>query len=109
MTNTLINYLQQKGNSLGKKISNAFKKCFSLGNKNVVIIGADCIEITKKEIQEVFNLLSKKIMKLLLVYPSRWRILSARSNTSEVNSLFKGIKWNSNKVLKETINIIEKN
>lgn len=43
----------QKGNSLGEKMSTAFDEAFDSYNK-VVIIGSDCYDLSKKEIEAAF-------------------------------------------------------
>ena len=51
-------FFAQDGESLGRECPSAFAKCFSLGFRNVVIIGTDCVMITEEDVETAFSLLS---------------------------------------------------
>ena len=50
--------IQVKGD-LGEKMKTAFNENFKAGYKHIVIIGSDCIELSKKDISDAFSLLRK--------------------------------------------------
>ncbi|NIP31569.1 MAG: DUF2064 domain-containing protein [Candidatus Dadabacteria bacterium] len=103
-----LEYFPQTGNSLGEKISNAFKHCFSSGKKNVAIVGTDCIEINEKELSNVFGMLSENNIDVILG-PSLDGGYYLLGLNKYRNKIFNNIEWSTNKVLNKTINIINEN
>ncbi len=94
-------FFAQKGVSLGQRISNAFDKCFSLGFRNVIIIGTDCVMITEQDVEEAFELLSENKFEAVLgpAIDGGYYLLGLCRRTDTV---FKGIRWSSVHVFRET-------
>ena len=92
----------QIGNNLGEKLSNAFDKSFKKGYLNTVLIGTDCIEITNKDIENAFSLLSEGYDSVLgPTYDGGYYLIGFSDNNHPF--LFKEIDWSSEKVFSQTI------
>lgn len=50
----------QKGNDLGERMSNAFKRGFQEGYSSICIIGSDCYDLSSKVIEEAFRKLNAR-------------------------------------------------
>lgn len=95
----------QKGNDLGDKMKNAFKKCFDEGGKNVVIIGTDCAELTKEIIDEAFKELENNSVVIGPALDGGYYLLGMNQFYS---TIFNGIEWSTSSVYNETKMILEK-
>jgi len=49
----------QSGENLGSRMFNAFQTAANKGNKRMIIIGSDCIQLTSKLIKDAFNKLER--------------------------------------------------
>ena len=103
--NHKIKYYAQKGKSLGDKISSAFKQCFELKRKNIVIIGTDCIEIDQGEILKTLKMLEKNEFEIV-IGPSNDGGYYLLGLSKYHNFLFDQIDWSTNKVFDQTISKI---
>lgn len=95
----------QKGNDLGEKMKNAFEKCFDEGGKNVVIIGTDCAELTKKIIDEAFEKLNNDSAVIGPALDGGYYLLGMNQFYP---TIFDGIEWSTSTVFKETKMILMK-
>lgn len=103
------NWFQQKiqeGNDLGEKMKNSFKRSFIGGYKKVIIIGTDCPGIDK-------SILTKAFAKLnhfdIVIGPARdggYYLLGMKRNYP---FLFQDIEWSTDVVLKQTMDLCDKN
>ncbi|MBI4228151.1 MAG: glycosyltransferase, partial [Deltaproteobacteria bacterium] len=50
-----FSYIEQEGDSLGERMSNAFRHAFSLGVDKAVVIGTDCPQISTQTILKAFE------------------------------------------------------
>lgn len=93
-------FTQQTG-SLGRRMSRAFEKCFSLGFRNVVIIGTDCVMITEEDVETAFSLLSGGEFEAVLgpATDGGYYLLGLRGKTDAV---FQDMQWSTSRVFKET-------
>lgn len=118
-------FYPQKGRSLGQKLSNAFKFAFQNGAKRVIIIGTDSPSINKNTIRKAFKVLDNKQCVIgpaldggyyLIGLSFLWyRKVYNTSLTTEnrrklspkaiflIEGIFKGIKWGTKKVFRQTI------
>ena len=93
-------FAQQRG-SLGQRMSRAFGKCFSLGFRNVVIIGTDCVMITEKDVEAAFSLLSGGEFEAVLgpATDGGYYLLGLGRKTDAV---FQDMQWSTSHVFSET-------
>ena len=82
-------------------MSHAFGKCFSLGFRNIVIIGTDCVMITEDDVETAFSLLSGGGFEAVLgpATDGGYYLLGLCRKT---NALFEDMQWSSARVFKET-------
>ena len=82
-------------------MSQAFAKCFSLGFRNVVIIGTDCVMITEEDVETAFSLLSGGEFEAVLgpATDGGYYLLGL---CRETEAVFRDIRWSSARVFKET-------
>ena len=96
--------LLQDEKDLGNKMQSAFTKVFKNSYSKVCIIGSDCYELTSKTIE-------KALMELdnydLVVGPANDGGYYLLAMKNEVKNIFKNIDWGTEKVLQQTINIIQ--
>ena len=94
-------FFAQGAGSLGQRMSRAFEKCFSLGFRNVVIIGTDCVMITEEDLETAFSLLSGEQFEAVLgpATDGGYYILGLCRKTDAV---FQDMQWSSARVFKET-------
>ena len=87
--------------SLGQRMSRAFEKCFSLGFRNVVIIGTDCVMITEEDVETAFSLLSGGEFEAVLgpATDGGYYLLGLCRKTDAV---FQDMQWSTSRVFKET-------
>lgn len=94
-------FFAQETGSLGQRMSRAFGKCFSLGFRNVVIIGTDCVMITEEDVETAFSLLSGGEFEAVLgpATDGGYYLLGLCRETAAV---FQDIQWSTSRVFKET-------
>ena len=94
-------FFAQGTGSLGQRMSRAFEKCFSLGFRNVVIIGTDCVMMTEEDLQTAFSLLSGELFEAVLgpATDGGYYLLGLCRKTDAV---FQDIQWSTSRVFKET-------
>ena len=94
-------FFAQDGESLGQRMSDAFAKCFSLGFRNVVIIGTDCVMITEEDLETAFSLLSEGGFEAVLgpATDGGYYLLGLCRKTEVV---FQDIQWSTSRVFRET-------
>ena len=94
-------FFAQEGESLGQRMSHAFAKCFSLGFRNVVIIGTDCVMITEEDVETAFSLLSGGEFEAVLgpAADGGYYLLGL---CKETDAVFQDMRWSTSRVFKET-------
>ena len=94
-------FFAQEEESLGQRMSHAFGKCFSLGFRNIVIIGTDCVMITEDDVETAFSLLSGGEFEAVLgpATDGGYYLLGLSRKT---DALFEDMQWSSARVFKET-------
>ncbi len=101
-----VQYLPQVGNTLGDKISNAFKEVFSSKSQRAVIIGTDCTDVTSETITQAINSLTDVDVVLGPAVDGGYYLLGLNNHTPEI---FEEIKWSTESVLNQTIEKIKEN
>lgn len=94
--------IPQKGKDLGEKMLNAVQWLFEKGYNKVVLIGADSPDLPVYYIKDTF---SKLNYYELVIGPAEDGGYYLIGMNMPLDVLFKGIKWGSNSVLKDTISI----
>ena len=94
-------FFVQEGESLGQRMSHAFGRCFSLGFRNVIIIGTDCVMITEEDVKTAFSLLSGGEFEAVLgpATDGGYYLLGLCRGTDAV---FRDMRWSTSRVFKET-------
>lgn len=94
----------QKGDTLGEKMNNAFKKGFEIGYQKIIIIGSDLPDLNSDLIKNAFT---KLTLYDYVIGPSEdggYYLLGMK----KLNSiLFKNKKWSTNSVFIDTLKDIE--
>lgn len=98
-------YREQKGASLGEKLSKAVIEAFTEGFKKTVIIGTDCPSLTIEHINKAFLLLDSSELVLGPAVDGGYYLIGLSSYHQE---LFQNISWGSDKVYRQTLRAAEK-
>ena len=99
-------YMPQTGADLGKKMCNAFNRCFSEGFQWIVIIGSDSPDLPPQIIKEAFQMLEKRDA---VIGPScdGGYYLIGFCRESFTPEAFEGIDWGEESVYKTTMDIFK--
>ncbi len=92
----------QSGHDLGERMQSAFIYAFEEGNKEVVIIGTDCLELTSAIIMNAFTGLKNNDVVIGPASDGGYYLLAMKQMHHQ---LFHNIKWSTNEVLKQTLAI----
>ena len=98
------NYFEKEGNSLGEYLFNAFKKVFDLGYKKAVLFSTDAPELSKKTINDAFDILLDRDFVFTPSTDGGYILVGMKELSKEVFSLE---KYNHSNVLLDTVKIIE--
>ena len=90
----------QKGNDLGEKMADAFKRAFTKGYQRVCIVGSDCYDLTQAIIQKAFEVLRKYDAVIGPAKDGGYYILGMSAFNS---ALFANKKWSTHTVARDTI------
>ena len=100
-------YSPQEGNTLGDRMSNAFKQTLQReGCKRCIIIGTDCPEIDATTIESVFEILKGKD---IVIGPCKDGGYYLLGTSRFVPDLFVDIDWSTDRVFKQTMKKVQKN
>lgn len=102
-----IELVPQIGYNLGEKISNAFEHSFSKGFSNTIVIGSDCIELNKHNIETAFRLLSDSDNNVILGPATDGGYYLIGQHISNNPELFNDIEWSTDKVFFQTTEKLE--
>ncbi len=105
--NGIKKFMPQSGANLGKKIANSFEQVISSGARRSIIIGTDCVEVTKEIVNRAFELLGRADVILGPTEDGGYYLLGLKCFAPE---LFENIDWSTERVLNQTLDRInEKN
>ena len=90
----------QIGEDLGQKMQNAFQTVFSLGYKNVVIIGSDLFDLKSDHIDKAFLQLQKNDVVIGPAEDGGYYLLGLKQM---IQPIFKDKNWGTETVLKQTL------
>ena len=100
-------YSPQEGNTLGERMSNAFKQTLQREDyKRCIIIGTDCPEIDAALIDDAFDVLKEKDIVIGPCKDGGYYLLGM---SKLVSDLFEDIDWSTDRVFKQTMEKIRKN
>jgi len=100
---TLSGHIQQ-GNSLGERMSNAFRRVFEQGYQKAVIIGSDCAELETRHLEEAYHALDIYDTVIGPASDGGYYLLGMRHFLPEI---FSEVTWSSKKVFDQTIKNID--
>ncbi len=104
---TEYNYMLQKGRNLGEKMKNAFFQVFKNDYDKVIVMGSDSPDLTREIIIQALSSLETNDVVIGPSFDGGYYLLGFRKNTF-YPYVFKGIKWSTNSVFENTINILNK-
>lgn len=96
----------QKGNDLGARMSNAFEQGFSDKYRRIVLIGTDCPELGKTTLLQAFELLKEHSAVLGPAKDGGYYLIGLNRPCP---GLFIGRRWGADKVLRETVEELDRN
>ncbi|MCP4580419.1 MAG: glycosyltransferase [candidate division Zixibacteria bacterium] len=95
----------QRGPNLGDRLINAFSQVFSDGFNKAIVIGSDCPQISRTEIEAAFDALNNRDIVIGPTEDGGYYLIGM-SKLHE--AAFRNISWSSDKVLGETLEILSK-
>lgn len=93
-------FYKQKGRDLGQRMHNAFKSIKGNSDLKSVIIGSDSPTLPVSFIEKAFRKLDKNDLVLGPTLDGGYYLIGLKKPCIEI---FKGIKWSSSQVLKDTV------
>ncbi|MDN3514307.1 MAG: TIGR04282 family arsenosugar biosynthesis glycosyltransferase [Candidatus Brocadia sp.] len=104
---TGMHYLIQEGNTLGERMSHAFKQTLQVKDcKRCIIIGTDCPGIDAALLEKAFESLKKRDVVIGHCKDGGYYLLGM---SVFVPDLFEDIAWSTNMVFNQTVEKIRKN
>jgi uncharacterized protein len=96
----LAHVLPQRGADLGARMENAFRKCFALGYREVVVIGTDTPWMGVERLRCAFAELRTNDVVIGPAEDGGYYLLGMRKMVMEI---FRGIPWSTERVLNLTL------
>jgi rSAM/selenodomain-associated transferase 2/rSAM/selenodomain-associated transferase 1 len=93
-------YVPQSGNDLGERLTNAFRRAFDAGHKEVMAIGGDCPELDTDTLWEASRRMVRADLVLGPAEDGGYYLIGLRRLVPE---LFKDIPWSTPHVLSLTM------
>ncbi len=105
---TTHSYKKQPDEPLGTRLEHAIRPHLQ-ENKNTVVIGADCPDITEKILQDALQTLSKHEVAIGPAHDGGYYLLGMTGSLplSYIQHLFSDIAWGTNRVFTQTIRRIK--
>src|SRR5229473_1563276 len=100
-----VRVLPQRGEELGVRMGNAFRKCFAMGYREVVVIGTDTPWMGAERVRKAFSELKANDVVIGPAEDGGYYLLGMRKFVPEV---FRGIPWSTERVLELTLKVIVK-
>ena len=97
--------LPQRGAELGVRMENAFRKCFAMGYREVVVIGTDTPWMGAERVRKAFAGLKANDVVIGPAEDGGYYLLAMRKFVPEV---FRGIPWSTERVLELTLKVVER-
>lgn len=93
----------QSGHDLGERMLNAFEEVFKNNYQSAVIIGSDCLELSRRVVEHSFEKLKTTDCVIGPAKDGGYYLLGLHELIPEV---FSSIPWSSNKVFQKTAEIL---
>ena len=100
-----VRVLPQRGEELGVRMGNAFRKCFAMGYREVVVIGTDTPWMGAERVRKAFSELKANDVVIGPAEDGGYYLLGMRKFVPEV---FRAIPWSTERVLELTLKVIVK-
>ncbi len=101
-------YLPQEGKDLGERMKNCFIQTFSRNFNSVIVIGSDSPDIPENFLLDAFSALGSNDMVIGPCSDGGYYLLGFNSS-SFLPEAFENINWSTNRVFRQTIDILNKN
>ncbi len=98
--NDIFNKIQQRGNDLGQRMSNAFEDGFDKSFHHICLVGSDIFELFDEIIKQSFHLLNTNDLVLGPAKDGGYYLIGMRKPQREI---FEDIPWSTREVLQKTI------
>jgi rSAM/selenodomain-associated transferase 1 len=95
-----LRVLPQRGGELGARMEHAFRKCFALGYREVVVIGTDTPWMGAARVRRAFALLKANDVAIGPAEDGGYYLLGMRKMVAKI---FRGIPWSTERVLDLTL------
>jgi uncharacterized protein len=92
--------LPQRGAELGARMENAFRKCFAMGYREVVVIGTDTPWMGVERVRRAFTVLKGNDVVIGPAEDGGYYLMGMRKMVPEI---FRGIPWSTERVLELTL------
>ena len=99
-----VNYLPQKGNNLGERMKNAFKRSFDKGFKRTVIIGTDSPTLPLSYIRDAFDALKEVPVTIGPTFDGGYYLIGL---SEQNDAIFDGVDWSTSRVFSQTLTRIQ--
>jgi|ERR1700675_3015594 uncharacterized protein len=97
--------LPQRGAELGARMERAFRKCFAMGYREVVVIGTDTPWMGAERVRRAFAALKENDMVIGPAEDGGYYLLGMREF---VQGIFREIPWSTERVLELTLKVVAK-
>ena len=98
----------QRGNHIGERMANAFRKTFADGFEHVLLIGTDLPDLPAAVIDEAFESLEKNAAVIGPALDGGYYLIGFQAVTF-LPAIFESMPWGTQQVFERTIEIFEKN
>jgi len=95
-----VRVLPQRGVDLGARMENAFRKCFAMGYREVVVIGTDTPWMGAERVRRAFAELKANDVVIGPAEDGGYYLLGTRRMEKEI---FRGMPWSTERVLELTL------
>jgi rSAM/selenodomain-associated transferase 1 len=100
-----VRVLPQRGEDLGARMENAFRKCFAMGYREIVVIGTDTPWMGAERMRRAFAELKVNDVVIGPAEDGGYYLLGMRTMVPEI---FREIPWSTDGVLELTLQVIAK-
>jgi rSAM/selenodomain-associated transferase 1 len=98
-----VRVLPQRGAELGARMENAFRKCFAMGYREVVVIGTDTPWMGAERVRRAFTELRVSDVVIGPAEDGGYYLLGIRKMVPEI---FRRIPWSTERVLALTLKVV---
>lgn len=91
---------------LGRRMEQAFSSAFTEGYKSVIVIGSDCLQLSRQAIEQAFNALERSDIVIGPAADGGYYLLGMKQLHK---TLFIDKPWSTPRVFPETLDVIEQN